>query len=900
MTKTTILTLGLAALLSFPSALSAQDSSTSVAVNEAVLRQAKTIELRQKLADAKAVAQHGNLVGAAKLYQECCNLVAQVGSGIDAESAQAIAGLTQTRLALARDAQSRGDLREADVQVQQVLKTEKELKLNSKTSAAFAFKEQNDQMVAAMKGRMPSSEALDQVPKIMQQKVQSGTLAQDGKLLYEMGKLPEAEAKLTEAVRIDPDNSGASYYLNLIQQAKIKRDFTKHTLDTQTRIEQVEKEWVLPNTRALPVPNPYANTNLVYTGPGRQAIITKMDRIKFENFSTGEGMPLSVVLRTIADEAKKNDPDHKGINILIHNTDSSGGAPAGAVDPATGLAAAPAGGIGSGGEIGSYLVKIPSLTDVRLTDLLNAIILTCDHPIKYSIQDFALVFEARGNEPPDLAMRTFRVDPNTFASGLDNVSALALAGSGGSGGGGSSGGGGGGGGGGSSSSQGSISIGVVQAFGTAQQGGAGGGGAAGGAAGGARLKYVTEVTKGETASTDAKAFFTALGVDFGNPAGQTLFFNDKLGLLFVKATSANLDMIERAIQTLNQVAPQIHVKTRFIEVQQIDNKQLGFDWYMGQNSIGTEKGFYLNGGELPATVPVPGGGSTVQQITTGLRSLDSTGNLQPLRGDGNALGNFAGILTSPKLAVVLHALEQRSGTETLGEPEITTTSGRQTQMRATKVRTIITGADTSTSSSSTTGGTGGGGSTGTSLATITYTTTQIEEGPVLDVVPCVLSDGYTINMALIPSMTDFLGYDTPPNINIQSSAGAGGNIGYVGVMPPLPLFFIRQLATTVNVRDNQTVALGGLITSYESSVKDKVPVIGDLPLVGRLFQSNGKTTTKKNLMIFVTPTIVDPAGNRVHTDSDLPFAQATVPAQPQGAGQITETVKPTSLSELQK
>ncbi|MEI7809360.1 MAG: hypothetical protein WCJ07_12840, partial [Verrucomicrobiota bacterium] len=430
MTKTTILTLGLAALLSFPSALSAQDSSTSVAVNEAVLRQAKTIELRQKLADAKAVAQHGNLVGAAKLYQECCNLVAQVGSGIDAESAQAIAGLTQTRLALARDAQSRGDLREADVQVQQVLKTEKELKLNSKTSAAFAFKEQNDQMVAAMKGRMPSSEALDQVPKIMQQKVQSGTLAQDGKLLYEMGKLPEAEAKLTEAVRIDPDNSGASYYLNLIQQAKIKRDFTKHTLDTQTRIEQVEKEWVLPNTRALPVPNPYANTNLVYTGPGRQAIITKMDRIKFENFSTGEGMPLSVVLRTIADEAKKNDPDHKGINILIHNTDSSGGAPAGAVDPATGLAAAPAGGIGGGGEIGSYLVKIPSLTDIRLTDLLNAIILTCDHPLKFSIQDFALVFEARGNEPPDLAMRTFRVDPNTFASGLDNVSALALAGAG--------------------------------------------------------------------------------------------------------------------------------------------------------------------------------------------------------------------------------------------------------------------------------------------------------------------------------------------------------------------------------------------------------------------------------------------------------------------------------------
>ena len=898
MTKTNLLTLGLAALLSFPSILSAQDNPTSAAVNEAVLRQAKTIELRQKLADAKTVALHGNVVGAAKLYQECCTLVGQVGSGIDSESAQAIAGLTKTRLALARDAQSRGDLHEADVQVQQVLKTEKELKIHSTASAASAFKEQNDQMLAAMKGRMPGTETLDQVPKITQQKVQSGTLAQDGKLLYEMGKLAEAEVKLTEAVQIDPDNTGANYYLNLIQQSRIKRDLTKHTVDTQTRIEQVEKEWVLPNPRALPVPNPYVTNNLIFTGPGRQAIMAKMDHIQFESFSTGEGMSLSVVLRTISDEAKKRDPDHKGINILIHNTDASGQGASTAVDPATGLAAAPAGGIGGGGEIGGWLVKIPSLTDVRLTDLLNAIILTCDHPLKFSVQDFALVFESRGTESPDLSMRTFRVDPNTFASGLDRVSALSLAGSGSSGGSGGSGGGGGGGGGSSSSSQGAISIGIVRAFGAAQQGGQGGGGGGAAETPGTRLKYVTEVTKSQTASTEAKEFFTALGVDFANPAGQTLFFNDKLGLLFVKGTSANLDMIERIIQTLNQVAPQVHVKTRFIEVAQLDDKQLGFDWYMGQNNVNSSKGLVINGGNQSGLIVNQSGSPILSSVTSGLRTLDSSGNLQTLA-SSSAIGSFSGILTSPQLQVVLHALDQRSGTETLGEPEITTTSGRQTQMRATKVRTIIVGAETSTSSSST-GGTGGTGGTGTSLATITYTTSQIEEGPVLDVIPCVLSDGYTINMAIIPSMTDFLGYDSQPTLNIQTSAGSGANIGYVGVMPPLPLFFIRQLATTVNVWDSQTVALGGLITSYESTVKDKVPVIGDLPLVGRLFQSNAKTTNKKNLMIFVTPSIVDPAGNRVHADSDLPFAQTAVPSQPAGAGQITETVKPVSLSELQK
>jgi type II secretory pathway component GspD/PulD (secretin) len=57
--------------------------------------------------------------------------------------------------------------------------------------------------------------------------------------------------------------------------------------------------------------------------------------------------------------------------------------------------------------------------------------------------------------------------------------------------------------------------------------------------------------------------------------------------------------------------------------------------------------------------------------------------------------------------------------------------------------------------------------------------------------------------------------------------------------------------------------------------------------VGNLFQSQSKQTQKKNLMIFVTATIVDPAGNRVHTDDDLPFAQAAIPPQPPGLQKIS-------------
>jgi general secretion pathway protein D len=176
------------------------------------------------------------------------------------------------------------------------------------------------------------------------------------------------------------------------------------------------------------------------------------------------------------------------------------------------------------------------------------------------------------------------------------------------------------------------------------------------------------------------------------------------------------------------------------------------------------------------------------------------------------------------------------------------------------------------------------------VSAITPVVQQIETGPVLDVVPYVLSDGYTINLTLIPSFTEFGGYVTPPNI-----ANVTGSLNVVQLPAILPEFTVRQVVTSVNVWDNQTVVLGGLISSTTASTQDKVPVIGDLPFVGRLFQSQSKMTTKNNLMIFVTATIVDPAGNRVHSDDELPFAQTGVPTQPPGAGQVSETTETVTL-----
>jgi len=217
MTKAVSLSLGFIFLLAPATGFSASTSAEDAAVNQAVLNQANTIVLRQKLMDAKSAASRGDLVGAVKLYEDAYVLVERVGSGIDAESAQTISGLTATRLELARRAQSRGDLLDADKEVNRVLK------VNPHNSAALAFKKQNDQMIAAMQGRMPDPATVDQIPALAKEKTDAATLVQDGKLFYEMGKLDEAEAKLGQALKIDADNRGDVLQAELSAEREIRQ-----------------------------------------------------------------------------------------------------------------------------------------------------------------------------------------------------------------------------------------------------------------------------------------------------------------------------------------------------------------------------------------------------------------------------------------------------------------------------------------------------------------------------------------------------------------------------------------------------------------------------------------------------------------------------------------------------
>ena len=140
-------------------------------------------------------------------------------------------------------------------------------------------------------------------------------------------------------------------------------------------------------------------------------------------------------------------------------------------------------------------------------------------------------------------------------------------------------------------------------------------------------------------------------------------------------------------------------------------------------------------------------------------------------------------------------------------------------------------------------------------------------GVTLEVEPVVGGDATTIDLNLIPQVVEFEGfinYGSPIFAVGVNTAANGVSISNSILLTPnvinQPVFSTRKVTTSVSVYDGQTVVLGGLMREDVQKTEDKVPIIGDIPLVGRAFRTNTEQHTKKNLVIFVTAKIITPAG----------------------------------------
>ena len=129
-------------------------------------------------------------------------------------------------------------------------------------------------------------------------------------------------------------------------------------------------------------------------------------------------------------------------------------------------------------------------------------------------------------------------------------------------------------------------------------------------------------------------------------------------------------------------------------------------------------------------------------------------------------------------------------------------------------------------------------------------------GVTLEVTPTVGADD-SIALNLKPKVVEFEGFVEYGGTSIAISGGTTVSVpsGFFQ-----PIFTTREVSTDVTVFDGATVVIGGLTREEVKTVNDKVPVLGDIPLLGNAFRSNSKSTVKRNLTVFVTANLVSPGG----------------------------------------
>ncbi|MDP2991523.1 MAG: type II and III secretion system protein, partial [Kiritimatiellota bacterium] len=219
--------------------------------------------------------------------------------------------------------------------------------------------------------------------------------------------------------------------------------------------------------------------------------------------------------------------------------------------------------------------------------------------------------------------------------------------------------------------------------------------------------------------------------------------------------------------------------------------------------------------------------------------------------------SISSILTNPEMTMVLHALEQKSGANLLSAPKVTTKSGANAEIKV--VEEYIYPTEFTLVTPPASGSTQG---SQTPMAFVQPEGFQTRDtGVILNVTPTVGPDGFSIDLVMLPQvceLTEWKDYGTQyPNPT---------GVGTYFLSMPQPIFKSRNITTSITIWDGQTVVMGGMISEKQATTLDKIPILGDIPLLGYLFQSKTSNSRKYNLLIFVTANLVDPAGNKINKE----------------------------------
>lgn len=353
-----------------------------------------------------------------------------------------------------------------------------------------------------------------------------------------------------------------------------------------------------------------------------------------------------------------------------------------------------------------------------------------------------------------------------------------------------------------------------------------------------------------------KGFLQRAGVGFEGVDGADLALAD--GQLIVTQTPRNHEKIRRLLQRYREIK-QVEIEARFLEVQERNLEELGFEWSLigsnGQFSNAPSRTLAntFSVGKEESRIIIDRGEAAAPDVSHGAPVLPITVDLAQT---AEALITLGTVVDGMQLKGMLRALERQSGNDLLSAPKLTVLSGKTAEIVvAEEFRYPQSYGDMNAEVGRGDSNSGSAGVAITAGTPQSFTTRNV--GVEMEVTATVEEDN-AISLRLRPMVTEFEGFVEygGTSIAIASDTTVTVPSGFYQ-----PIFSVRRLDTEVTIWDGATVVMGGLTREHSVRVQDRVPLLGDIPLLGRLFRNEGESTQKRNLLIFVTANLVSPGGS---------------------------------------
>ncbi|MBE6366960.1 MAG: hypothetical protein E7052_03500 [Lentisphaerae bacterium] len=327
------------------------------------------------------------------------------------------------------------------------------------------------------------------------------------------------------------------------------------------------------------------------------------------------------------------------------------------------------------------------------------------------------------------------------------------------------------------------------------------------------------------------------------PTGSKVMYDARFRSLIVLNTPENLNRINDALMEIRkqEAPPMVQIQVKFVEIEQSDLKELGFIQSLGRPN-----------GDLGKT--------------EGRLQFDK--NDETLYNSGRNTFTYSRSTNGYNYNLTINAVNQLDSKDVLSSPKVLTNPNKKVSIKMTSERYFEWDYEEGEFETSNSDG----------VTTYSYTPPwpefeKQELGITMEITPKVDTDKRLIMLDVHPWVKTLVGW-TEYEYNV-SSDGEGGGLGTTETMRR-PIVAERTTDTNVAIYDNETVVIGGIIKDYTVTIDDKVPILGDIPLVGNLFKSKSSSIKKTNLLIFVTARMLKPDGS--------PYYQVDSRGRPSTAG----------------